>query len=154
MPDSPELEPVTKAEPVAVADIAKLAIVVAAYFGLEVPDDTATKVVAGVVALVLFVQTTWFARNRVTPVQRAEANEKDAYKQGLAVGDAIADKEAPQATVVQVDGNPDVDRILAGLKRLAADIDRTDIDPVAPPPPPPDPIPWAPTRLPPPPGLD
>jgi hypothetical protein len=63
---------------------------------------------------------------------------------------------APTVAVVEVN-NPEqgeLDRIVAALKQLGADPVPDDVRPVAPPPAPVDPIPWAPTRIPPPDGLD
>ena len=135
MPDDQPLEPLRKAEPVALLDIAKALVAVAAFVGLDLAEDLVLQVVVGVNAAVLLVAATLATRRRVTPVYRAEAAEAQAYKDGLSVGDAIADREPPTATVVQVAGDPDVDRILAGLKRLAADVDHVDVDRIADPPP-------------------
>lgn len=149
---TPTPEPVSQAEPVAIADIVKLLIFAAGYAGLQVPEDTATKVVAGVVALFAFVQATWFTRKGVTPESRAVAREEQAYRDGLAVGQTPGPETTPQATVVQVAGNPDVSRIVDALKTQGVDIADTDVEAVAPPAPPGPPP--APTRLPPPAGLD
>jgi hypothetical protein len=139
VPDDPIApEPLRKSEPVVVGDIVDLVVVLAGVAGVMIPDDVAAKVVAAVAALVVWLQSTYFKRRSVTPEVRAAEREVAAYDDGVAAGKQLA----PQAVVVQVD-------------RIAD-----------PPPPPPagglehdrvlprDPIPWAPTRVPPPGGLD
>jgi hypothetical protein len=141
VPDDPIApEPLRKSEPVVVGDIVDLVVVLAGVAGVMIPDDVAAKVVAAVAALVVWLQSTYFKRKSVTPVDRAGEREAEAYDLGVAQGEA---NTPGHATVFQV-----VDRI--------AD----------PPPPPPaaglehdrvlprDPIPWAATRVPPPGGLD
>lgn len=142
MPDDIDApEPLRRSEPVAVADLAKLAIFAAGWAGVDLPEDTATKIVAGVIALVLFVQTTWFARSRVTPVAKADA----------AVAEAVAVEKAASAPWVAAERDapsPGLELLLKTVKDLAQ------VEPVAPPAPPPGAIPYSPTRLPPPAGLD
>jgi hypothetical protein len=112
VPDTPPddtPEPLTKSEPVVVGDIADLVIVLAGTAGVLIPDDVAAKVVSAIVAVILWVQSTYFKRQAVTPDARAQEKAARAYEDGLETGQ----QQAPAvATVVQVSGvtASDVDR--------------------------------------------
>jgi hypothetical protein len=147
VPDTPPddtPEPLTKSEPVVVGDIADLVIVLAGTAGVLIPDDVAAKVVSAIVAVILWVQSTYFKRQAVTPDARAQEKAARAYEDGLETGQ----QQAPAvATVVQVSGDPDVSHIEAALRQQVTG-DREWVVPRL------DPIPPAPTRTPPPVGLD
>ena len=104
-------------EPVALLDIAKAVVAVAAFAGIEWADETVLQVVVGVNAAIVLVAATLATRRRVTPEAKAVDREAQAYTDGLEVGKA----QAPQVTVVEVDGDPDVTHIAEALKQQAAD---------------------------------
>ena len=136
VPDDQPLEPLRKAEPVALLDIAKAVVAVAAFIGLDLAEDRILEIVVGVNAAIILIGATLATRRRVTPEARAKERELEAYTRGYETGETVAAAEKPappQATVVQVDGNPDVSALVAALRQHGVNITDQDVHPVAPP---------------------
>lgn len=83
-----------KQEPVAWATLVSLAAAALGSYGLGITPELEAFLVA-----VVTIAAAWWARQRVTPVPKAEANARDAFDRGVEAGEASGIAATIAATV-------------------------------------------------------